>query len=385
MAKAKKEPAPALHRSTAALVHGSNAFGARYLKQGFSFTPEQDLKFALGWPHMKELVDGHPDDAEPEKAARASLENDYPDIRLAWPRQVALRLARFHSTPLVHDYSNVNPETGLPGLTAAAAAALADATPLSADEARARIAEMFTEQGSRSFSNRIEGALYLLEAFVGPDAVLDAAVTALCGYSPERVLNAGRSLRDAPLAIGMLLLRVPEAERARQMARLEELFQKSSGSGIVGELLGPLDAMLHGAAGIRSAWPGYRIHVLDDPGLVAEGRRSKPNDVYGDLPDPRIVFLGGEAAYEVERRLWKKYDFLKPAVAWPLIVERMGEIRSPITVALLLELSALPKSKKQALAWFAEHADYARPQLEKIAAGGGAEADLAKAVLKAKS
>ena len=40
-----------------ALMHGTAAYGARYLKKGFGFTAEDDLAWALGYPHLRVLTD----------------------------------------------------------------------------------------------------------------------------------------------------------------------------------------------------------------------------------------------------------------------------------------------------------------------------------------
>lgn len=345
--KAPAKPAQSpLRYATAALTHGSAASGARYLKNGFSWSPEQDLEFALGWPHFKKLVDGHPDDVDPERAARASFREEYADHRLSWPRAAAARLVRAMTVPVVYDHQNLDPETGKARLTAETDAAFRDGADVTSDEARAAVARLFAMPSSAVLANRFGPALLLLEAFVGPASVLDAAVTSLAEYTPQRMVKALEPTADAVHAMGFMLLRVQDAEATQQRARLEDLYRKSTTSDTGGYVLRALDQILHGATGCAGAWPGYRIHVLDDPQFVAEGRRSKPDHVAFDLPDPRIVFLGGEPVYEIERRLWRKYDFLKPPKRDPLIVERMGAIRSPTTVDLVLELSAASKARK---------------------------------------
>ena len=63
---AKKKPATTVSAPTSqALKFGAEAAGARYVQPGFAFTAEQDLAFALGWPYMYFLVDGHPDHSRP--------------------------------------------------------------------------------------------------------------------------------------------------------------------------------------------------------------------------------------------------------------------------------------------------------------------------------
>src|SRR6185436_7068491 len=76
-------------RTTAALAHGSAASGARFVRPGFALSPEADLAFALGYPHLEYIVDDHPDDARAEMIAYERR-----SYRLGWPRKIATRWCR---------------------------------------------------------------------------------------------------------------------------------------------------------------------------------------------------------------------------------------------------------------------------------------------------
>src|SRR5262249_33614995 len=122
---------------------------------------------------------------------------------------------------------------------------------------------------------------------------------------------------------------------------------------------------------------------LDDAKKVLEARQTRAAHPFGDLPDPRFVFLGGEPVYAIERALWKKYTYLKPPRAHPLIVERFGTIKSPTTGDLLDEMWGKPKAQKHALAWFEAHADYPRRELEKLAKSKSPSKEFAPKILAA--
>ncbi len=96
-------------------------------------------------------------------------------------------------------------------------------------------------------------------------------------------------------------------------------------------------------------------------------------------PDPRIAFLGGDKALDAECSWCKKYT--KPG-AHEIFVERFGHIRSENLLPVFLEMTAGSKAKREAAAWFKEHADFARAFLEARATSKGADAASAKVVLK---
>ena len=87
----------------------------------------------------------------------------------------------------------------------------------------------------------------------------------------------------------------------------------------------------------------------------------------GLIPDPRLVFIGGEDVYRVEVDLWSKYTRVAPGEAHPITLDRFGRIRSPLTVELALDMSVRSRAKAQAKTWLLEHADYARPVLSALA------------------
>ncbi|MGB4773792.1 MAG: hypothetical protein WBP45_01350, partial [Daejeonella sp.] len=74
-----------------AFDHGLNAAGASQIKPGFCFTPEDDLAFALGFPHLKFLVD---DEQDPRAMAEKLLLDGYPYQHASYGRETAVRLVR---------------------------------------------------------------------------------------------------------------------------------------------------------------------------------------------------------------------------------------------------------------------------------------------------
>ena len=58
--KRRHPEAPTPVFSTMALEHGLKASGAAQLKKGFSWNPQMDLLWALGYPEVVFIVDGFP-------------------------------------------------------------------------------------------------------------------------------------------------------------------------------------------------------------------------------------------------------------------------------------------------------------------------------------
>ena len=366
-AKASKQ-APTI--STAALMHGADAFGARFVKPGFAFTPEDDLAFALGYPHLTYIADGHPDDENPEQAAPIYV-SKHGLMPAAWPREVAHRVARGF---------------GLWYSDEKLAAAYGTGGPVSEDEARALVRRELCENNSWIL-------ILLLEALVGPIPVLETVVEQLEAYSTQEWTDTGMENRlylDTTLLwLGYPLLRLPGDRATALRARLEALHAEWSAHPQPHRdaTTAALDVVLHCAAGAdRSAYRVQgkvsvfsRLHVLDDSAWVARAAQASGGPDSGCNPDPRLVFLGGEPVLDLELSWWKKYT---NAGSHALLVERFGKIQSPKLLPWMLEMSATSKAKASAQAWFVKHADFARSFLEKTAAAGGAPADWAKPLLK---
>ena len=61
----------------------------------FARTPEFEDLFARGYPHLRRLVDGHPDDQTAEATAECMLDAiDAAHYHVDWPREVAHRYVR---------------------------------------------------------------------------------------------------------------------------------------------------------------------------------------------------------------------------------------------------------------------------------------------------
>jgi hypothetical protein len=320
-------------RTTAALAHGSAASGARFVRPGFALSPEADLAFALGFPHLEYIVDDHPDDARAEMIAYERR-----SYRLGWPRNVAIRWCRITASKGCR-----RTPQGATELDTAGKKALKNSAALSQDEIVATLKAMFTDTSSYEDLREL---VRLFEAFVGPELVTSSIVDAL-----ERSSSAVWTHQDHDRAlvmhhVGFLLLRLPPATADKLRGRLATVFDRrvkalpgkdlGPRKGERGSLLRALDVVLHGRTGAERSGergedgiePGDLVHVTDDADFVREAASRIS-------PDARLAFLGGEPVLE---RLVD--GFVRLRGAHHALLDGFAEVASPAAVQLLQRIAA---------------------------------------------
>jgi hypothetical protein len=284
-------------RSTLALMHGRAAYGARFVRPGFALTPEADLAFALGFPHLEYIVDDHPDDARAEMIAYERR-----SYQLGWPRGIAIRWCRITASKGCR-----RTPQGATELDTAGKKALKNGAPLSGDEVALTLKSMFSDTSSYE---DLRDLVRLFEAFAGPELVATVIVDAL-----EKSSNSVWNHQDHDRAqvmhhIGFLLLRLPPGIADKLRGRLAAIFDRrvkalpnkelGPRKGERGSLLRALDVVLHGRAGAERSGersedaiePGDLLHITGDAEFVREAACRRVS------PDPRLVFLGGEAVLD---------------------------------------------------------------------------------------
>lgn len=331
-------------RSTQAFAHGKAAAGAKKLQPGFATTPEGDLAFALGFPHVEYIVDNHPDDARAEMIAYERR-----SYRLGWPRHVAIRWCRitaskgFKRTP-----------QGATELDGAGKKALKNGAPLTADEAALTLKSMFSDTSSY---DDLGDLVRLFEAFLGPELVATSIVDAL-----EKSGNAVWNHQDHDRAqalrhVGFLLLRLPTKQADSLRNRLETVFDRrvktlptkelGPRKGERGSLLRALDLVLHGRAGAERSGertedaiePADLVHIHDDAEFVREAAKLRV------CADPRLAFLGGDAVLEH----WLEV-FLRLRGLHAQLADNLAEVASPNAVALLQRIAKGKEAAERAQA-----------------------------------
>jgi len=321
-------------RTTAALAHGSAAAGARFIRPGFAITPEADLAFALGFPHLEYIVDDHPDDARAEMIAYERR-----SYRLGWPRNIATRWCRITASKGCR-----RTPQGATELDTAGKKALKNGAALAPDEIALTLKALFTDTSSYE---DLRDLVRLFEAFVGPELVASSIVDAL-----ERSSSAVWTHQDHDRAqvmhhVGFLLLRLPPATADRLRGRLSAVFDRRVKAlptkelgprrGERGSLLRALDVVLHGRLGAERSGersedgvePGDLLHVTDDAEFVREAALLRI------APDARLVFLGGEPVLE---RLLDGFARLRGA--HHALLDGFAEVASPAAIQLVQRIAA---------------------------------------------
>jgi len=329
------------------------------MKEGFAWEPAFDRLFALGWPHVRFVVDGHGDDAEAGRHATTaidgSLEGHY---FVQWPRQVALRYVRAFGGRGSGAFTTRN---------AFVSAAVGAETPqVTEAEAREMLAAR-VRAGGPTGTWFTEHFVLLLEALVGTEVVLDALTGAL-----EGEVGTDEEVEQLAYAVGFLLLRVDAGVVEHQRARLRAVIERAGSDDYLHD---GLACALGGGAAARSMGrnPIYYHHVIDDPEAVREAVEAGRW-----LPSARHVFLGGEAVLEAVAPHWKMQ---KDAELQGKLALQLAPIRSPVAVRILADMGGRSKVKRELPGICARFSEHMRPDLERLAedaaVGAGARALLA--------
>lgn len=340
-----------------------------------------------GYPHLRLLVDEHPDDA-PKKVAKAAAKSVNvidPLYHVRWPRQVAARFLWLFGN--VEDRRKRHEQ---------ASVAREAPTAKEAEATIARVMETASKKLAHVYRYDVADWVLLHEAFVGPDAVVngvtDGLVRAVEALAPgARAFEASfnpkteRYSKASPqtnylaaytiLPLGGLYLRASAKTVASSKKRLEALLDAHS------DLLShwPLTSLVmllrgrEGIAAIPYKWhPQEAFLFSGDPDYVREGVANLRGDV--DV-DAYAIWIGGEATLATYGKAVKKVRRDDAAH----VAEGLGFFASPAVVPAMVELAA--KKCEPAVAWLLEHLDWTRTELEKIAAAGKKPGEAAAAVL----
>lgn len=275
---------------------------------------QTEARFQRGFPHVRELVDGPPD----ERTALGLAEKAFfgrRDFTVEWPRDVASRFLR--------------------AMTKGSAAACQTAGPLTEAEARALITAMIAPE-NRSREYLVESALFLLEAMQGSEWTLEAVLEGFEAM-PQAALET-KNLHG-PIFVawwsGMILKRVPLTVAAKARARMQAIVDRGLNpvSHRFAFVLGGESALVASGHAITP----FNLLYCADQAFMAKHARF-PGFV---TLDPYLGWLGGDPVLEVYVELAKKLDREWATQA----IEGLALLASPLAVRVLEELQ-----KKKTLA-----------------------------------
>jgi len=332
--------------TTRAFENGENAFGAQYIKRGFARTPDDDLLFALGWPHVRYLSEGHSDDllTDPVAIEKAVFKAH---VGLEVPRGIALRRIRaFSSYALGPDGK----------LRQGAVRAMLNGDPMSEEEAKTFVSEHLA---GRALGTRQLDIIFLLEALAGPDAIAEAITRSFENAADAQLLDHAADKSTWAFGLGFLLLRAKASLSVALRERLEAILRRCPKEDVNSHsVANVLDQVLHQAkASLRSDHTDQSLllHWIDEPPTAIRAQLAANARPFGGAVYARMVFLGGEDVIDYYK---KHYDKVKDAAEQRAIVAQFGRIASPKIRELIEAMSDKSKAENDARAWLDENRSY---------------------------
>ena len=364
----KKTTAPA-STTTRAFEHGRAAAGAKYVKEGFGLTPDDDLAWALGWPHAITLVEDDDDSDAALQAVISDLGNRSVSSALA------PRLARLLMNGIYSDPAGKGVYLTYQGKDFAARG------PLTADEVRTTL----TEQLKGHMKSHGHSVIpLLLEALIGPAALADVLVDAMIALDDKQLIAHDHDKADLADHVPFLLLRVEPADakklRERIARRLKSVDTNDVNYTSVVRALGfAVDPKTAPRASETEAHDAMLLVIADDPELVVRAvtesysEKDRSADMFA-----RYLFTGGAPILALYSEVCPKH------AAWPLakVARGLARMANPEAHALLLELATVSKAKTAAAKCFVERGELLRPFLERAAKARTPSAKTAAAILK---
>jgi hypothetical protein len=379
--KRPKKPAPSAppkpNVTHACLEIGSLAGDAQII-QGATFDPLYDRLFALGYPHFALLSDEEP---SPDALLALAPDAIYQSKGLPpwgpWPRALARGVARVYLDLPKAFVDNKGT------LSEQARATLLEARPIDLEEARGMFRRLLA---SWHASTAMKSVPRLLEALLGEPSTL-ALAEALLAQPDDNLRREDHGRHVLARGLALALLRVRTATRDELVRAVRDRLAQLEGGWNPSSVAEGLDLAVNGAAAIARARPrglGYfDVAMFDVSREVALASFRARGDFWPDNQDidARRPYLAGSEAL-LQECDWLRAFAKGSAHGFDRMAETYGHLRDPNTVALMLELAQKKASKKAAMAWLLDHADFARPVLEALAASSSERASLAAEQLR---
>jgi hypothetical protein len=364
-----------LEADRAKALEGSAGLGA--IKNGFCFDPVLDQLFALGWPHIRLLTDVT---VEPYKPALYHLMQTEFDLRLKWPRSLALALVRAWGIGRLYDIAPGSRE-----IREEAQEALWNLEPLGEREVRELIQTRMETTPLWVGDRATESFVLLAEALTSPKIIATAIVDALEGMDRTLLFDMMPMPAMVTYQLGYLLLRMPKKDAEKLRNRVQDvLFGTANLAPGSGERLPqtPCHArammlVLQGSEAANSTTDHdlrWYTHAIDP---VAIRMRANINRSY-TLPDARLVWIGGPRILDSRFGTWYK-KLSSTDQRW--FLEQLGPVKAVEVVPLMLGMAEESTVRAHARNWLLDHKDFALPIVERLADQHNPNGEYAKAFL----
>lgn len=358
------------------------AAGLTRVRPGFCSSPDYDALFALGWPHIRFVMDGHREDDDPPCSALRILAMPDPPQRFAWPRAVAQGVIRAWGLPSMFERA-----PGLRELRLEAREAAWKPGAITVGEASDLLACRLNHDTPGVSERGVESFVLLLEALVGADVVASAILDILEQLPVDTLLSEWSLPPHVTFQLGFLILRLRRPRHAAGIARMEALLERCFDARPSLRRLGfrgagasharSLHLVLNGGPAAESSSDRalrWYVHVADDSVLVR--MRVAVNRAAYE-PDARLVFLGGS---DVLQRYARDWPDLRSTDAQRWFFEQVAPIAAPELYPLMLEMAGRSRVRPEAIGWFVKNAAVTSDFVDKACSGDGTVATYARSV-----
>ena len=356
-------------------LKGAVALGS--VKKGFCFEPMYDDLFALGWPHIRFIT---PVSVEPYKLALYHLMQTDFDLRLRWPRSLALALVRAWGIGRLY---NISP--GQREIREEVQEALWNLEPLSGEEATELIRTRMETTPLWVGDRATESFVLLAEALTSPATIATAIIETLETFTRGQLFDMQPMPSHITYQLGYLFLRLGKKDHEALHARLENILHGTAGLRPgSGERLPqtPCHArsmllVLQGAEAAHATTDHdlrWYTHVTDP---VPVRMRASINRGF-TLPDARLVWIGGPRILETRFGTW--YHKLDSSdQKW--FLEQMSPVKAFEVIPLFLAMANESTVRPHAREWLLSNKDFALPIVERLASVHNPHASDAKRFL----
>lgn len=365
--KSASGPSPDAPRKARALEHGRNAYGAKFIKEGFGLTPDDDVAWALGYPYYFTLAEHAGDSDDDLRAAINAIENDNYERASG----VASRYAR-----ILADGVPMDPNGNIALIWGGKP--VAPPGPLSDAEARDLLKHTVRGAGGDEYGYLLPG---ILEAIVGPDVVTTAIVDALETFDSARISNTHRPAEALARHLAFGLLRVPTALATTLLERVRAMVGRANNDVAKSSPVHILEMIVSGpAAKLRELTNPHDVVLMNDEPFVSKFAASYYSKLDGSTPlFARFLFTGGDSVLDLYGKIASK---IRRTDSIAEVARALTRMRSPKAHALLLDLATSSKAKAAVTETILARGEQIRPALEAAAGGKGDAAKTATALLK---
>lgn len=340
---------------------------------GLGFTPEDDALFARGYPRLKIVEDVADDPKKRTSQVEKALDAIDPVLRIRVPEAFAAAYLRgYRVGPLL--FVDSNHPAGNAEKRATRASAIASDEPITETLLRDTLRESTIGMGRDTYASwRLPEVLHLHEHFLGSEVVARAVVDRLIelgteldswGFAGEDPYRFNASSHSLALALPWILMRVDPRLGAELRARLARVERKKVGEIDPVAYFALLEAVAHPE---REAMDRV-LFSLWVPLAVAHGH---PAPVQEALAKHPAVMLVGAMPGRMVWLLGSRFlagKLVLSGLPQPQLVDSLAPLKDPGVVRAMAHLGAGRAGAKAVAEWLAEHAGYARPILETLAA-----------------